>query len=296
MGNKAEQIKKAEEALSQIQQHLNKYEELFKADGIVDSTEQAKLNEMQGKLQQAQNKLNELKGGGLTATQNKSTSGCDPDRVREIRENYESMISAARSLGRNVAADNLQRFIDGTGGVKQMDVSWLRDFGEIKSAESRILEYTQGDKNLKKWVTEVEDGQSVNKSDYWDADIRDYNPTSELAVASGASDMKGDVSMRLSRSGDIITIEGEVAIKWSDAYNWNAGQSFGVIGFGDVSDNDGIYLRDCGGARDFDMEASWKFDYNGTYDVSTGTWTSSEWAINGQRYTPEGGDISRDSR
>ena len=56
-------------------------------------------------------------------------------KLDRIAQTYREMIKAARAKGHNVAADNLQRFLDGTGGVKKIDVAWLRSFSATKDAE-----------------------------------------------------------------------------------------------------------------------------------------------------------------
>jgi hypothetical protein len=37
-----------------------------------------------------------------------------------------------------------------------------------------------------------------------------------------------------------------------------------IPGFGNISDNDGIYLKDHGGAKDYDLRSFWKTSINGT--------------------------------
>ncbi|BDD05853.1 hypothetical protein [Aureibacter tunicatorum] len=222
-------------------------------------------------------------GEGVVATA--KAMSCDQKKVKELKKKFESMIENARNIGQNVAADNLQHFLNGSGSTRTLSVSWLRSFASITNAESRILNYTKN-RNLNAWVKDVEKGKTVSKSDYWDADIKNYNMSSELSYASGASDMKGNVEMRLSRSEDIIDITGTVNIRWSDDYNWNKGMGFYIPGTGWVSDSDGLYLEKCGGAKSFLMEAFWRFDYTGKYDFENSKWMNSSWKINGSEYTP----------
>lgn len=312
--NDTNQLQELLDEVAQIQQDLEAYRQTALADGEIDDTEQAEINSMLESIQRinaaiqqqqqqdtdgASSKQNTTEQAGTKNDDEEdgsTPSGCDPAEVQRIRDQYARIIRHARGIGADVAADNLQHFVDGNGGTRQLDVEWLRGFGGIESAESRILGYVEGNRNLQQWAPVVAEGASVSESDYWDADITEYNPLSELAYASGASDMRGDVSMNLSRANDIVTITGTVEISWSDRYDWNAGQSFTIPGTGNISDDDGIYLKRCGGARDFDMAASWTFNYSGTYDASSGRWTSNQWTINGQSYTPSHGEINTESR
>lgn len=298
MATQSEQIQNLQNELKSLNKTLNQYRELFEADGI-DAGEQEQLDAMLGVIARAEVKLEALQEKAIAKEANKTqeaeANGCSLEKTERIRQQYVDMIGNASIIG-PVAADNLQRFIDGTGGTKQMDVAWLRGFSDIEDAESRILGYTEGDKNLQKWVVEVDDNESVTKTDYWDADIRSYSLISELSYASGSSDIRGDVSMDFSRVGDIVTVSGSVKINWSDGYNWNKGMSFYIPGSGTISDDDGIYLKACGGAKDFDMAADWTFLYSGEYNVTTGNWTKSEWKINGSVYEPSHSEIDTDSR
>lgn len=297
MATQSEKIQIIKNELSSLKKTLTQYENMFSADGIIDSTEQVKLNEMQSVITKAEAKLAvlEQKESSKEKSLAKEPAGCSPEKTERIRQQYERMIANAGIIG-PVAADNLQRFIDGVGGTKQIDVSWLRGFSDIKDAESRILGYTEGDKNLQKWAKEIKNNEETTKTDYWDADITEYSILSELSYASGASDILGNVSMDLSRTNDIVSISGAVDINWSDAYNWNKGMSFYVPGSGTISDDDGLYLKKCGGAKDFNMEAKWTFTYSGAYDAKTGNWTKNEWRINGSVYEPSHGEIDTDSR
>lgn len=316
-------LKALSEELVLMKQDVIQYKKLFlEDDGKIDEQEQAHLDAMLAEIQRVVSHIDTLKAeagnaGGTTApdtttaptskssspsgdkdTASSKTSGCDPAEIRAITQRYNDMIARARGLGKNVAADNLQRFIDGTGGTKQIDVTWLRGFDSVIDAESRILGYTEGEgsNNLKVWAPTIAEGANENKTDYWIGDIKEYSLTSELAYASGASKIRGEVSMDFSRTSDIVTITGTVTMNWWDDYNWNKGMSFYIPGSGSISDDDGLYLKRCAGAKDFRMEASWTFNYSGTYDAAQGRWTKNEWFINGQSYTPTHSEIDTDER
>lgn len=56
-------------------------------------------------------------------------------RLDEIDRRYRSMIAAAHARRADVAADNLERFLSGTGGTKTISVTWLRGFDSLIQAE-----------------------------------------------------------------------------------------------------------------------------------------------------------------
>jgi hypothetical protein len=235
-------------------------------------------------------------GGSATINNSKNPLTCDPKKTKEIRNKYEEMIKNARKLGSNVAADNLQHFIDGSGNKRVLSVDWLRSFDSIIDAESRILIYTK-EKNIKKWVNEVKNNETINKTDYWDADITNYNPLSELSYASGASDMKGSVNITISKNASFVNFSGWVEIDWTDNYDWNKGMGFYIPGSGTISDDDGIYLQLCGGAKSFMMDASWKFKLSAKYDVQKSEWIDIKWYLNGTtEYTPKNNTPDNESR
>ena len=118
---------------------------------------------------------------------------------------------------------------------------------------------------------------SIVSTDYWDSDIQEYSPLSELSYASGASDMRSNVDMVLHESGYNYKGKGVVNTRWHDNYDWNKGQGFRIPGSGMVSDDDGIYLKEHGGAKDFLMESKWQSSFEGVYNPKTKKWESIEW-------------------
>ena len=90
--------------------------------------------------------------------------------------------------------------------------------------------------------------------------------------------MRSDVDIVLYKDGDsYYKGEGVVNIKWSDVYDWNEEQGFRIPGTGMVSDNDGIYLKEHGGAKDFLMESKWQLSFKGIYNPATKRWGSIQW-------------------
>ena len=56
--------------------------------------------------------------------------------------------------------------------------------------------------------------------------------------------------------------------RWFDRYDWNTGASAWTPGFGTVSDDDGTYLKNHGGANSFDMECRWNLYLSGTITIN----------------------------
>lgn len=162
------------------------------------------------------------------------------ERVAEIRRNYQRMIYNARSIGANVAADNLQAFIDGNVSERILSAEWLRSFWAVESAEDRIKGYFE-ERSIPRFIENLGDGTHSVESDYWRADIQEYNPLSELAYASGASKTQGNGNFNLRRNGNTIDIEGTVTINWWDAYDWESGASFWIPGSGTISHEDEFF-------------------------------------------------------
>lgn len=57
--------------------------------------------------------------------------------------------------------------------------------------------------------------------------------------------------------------------EWFDPYDWNAGMGAYIPGFGTVSDDDGIYLKNNGNARDYYLQSKWNAKVSGTIEINT---------------------------
>ena len=197
--------------------------------------------------------------------------------VARIEKAYETMIARARFLGQDFAADNLQYFVDGKGGVRKINPDYIKQYDAIQDAEQRVRGYIENQQLQGETGEFSMDSNKIVSTDYWDSDIREYSPLSELSYASGASDMRSNVDMVLYKDGDNYKGKGVVNTHWYDNYNWNKGQGFRIPGTGMVSDDDGIYLKEHGGAKDFLMESKWQSSFEGIYNPETKKWESLEW-------------------
>lgn len=88
------------------------------------------------------------------------------DRILdEIVTRYNQMIQAARDRGHNVAADNLQRFLDGTGGTVDIDSQWLKTFSSVLKAQN--INNKRFEEQLELIAYELKDGETRIFTDYW---------------------------------------------------------------------------------------------------------------------------------
>ncbi|MES0490391.1 MAG: hypothetical protein ABUK01_10390 [Leptospirales bacterium] len=164
------------------------------------------------------------------------------------------MITSAREDGYDVAADNLERFLDGTGGVKKLSVSWLRGFESVLDAEEKNRERFEG--SLSDIADKMKDNSTRNFHDYWDRSLT-ASQFGELYYASGTSTITSHGNFKLVMNGEYVTITGIVKHRWWDPYNWHAGLAAYIPGFGSISDEDALLLQKHRGAAPFRMEAHW---------------------------------------
>ena len=177
----------------------------------------------------------------------------DP-KADEIRNKYNEMIADARKDGKHFAADNLQYFIDGKGGTKNVPLITLNKFAAFTSSVEK--NQSRFEKQIEAVAYKLKDGESQVIQDYWDA-VVDPSIFSELFYASGKSQVTSRGKITVTRKGNEIIISGTVANVWKDPYNWNPGMSAHIPGHGNVSDNDGIYLEQHGGAKSYMLMSTW---------------------------------------
>jgi hypothetical protein len=199
-------------------------------------------------------------------------------RLDDITAKYRAMIAAATKDGYLVAADNLQRFLNGTGGKKTIDEGWLRGFGAVTSAERTNQERFED--GLEDFAGDtLRNGTTTGFFDHWDRKLT-ASVLTELYYASGTSTISSRGHFTLSRNSDVTTIEGTVTHRWWDPYDWHAGLSALVPGFGTISDEDALLLQKHRGAKPFTMESVWTQTVTGTVEHGY-VWDSSEFTWSG---------------
>jgi RHS repeat-associated protein len=178
----------------------------------------------------------------------------------QIIDKFRRLIQGAREHGWNHAADNLDYFLSGKGGVKQINWEWLRTFSEIRSAENtnkgrfESITITDAARGLK-------DGQTKEATTHWD---REVHGSEELFYASGTSSLRSIGKFSLTRNGNAVAVTGFIDHYWWDTYHWTPGKAVVIPGFGKISDEDGLMLKANGKADDFFMESYWTQSMVGT--------------------------------
>jgi len=177
------------------------------------------------------------------------------DKLDEIEKRYRTMIDRARAIGWNVAAANLEYFLAGVGGVRDISRDWLMSFNVAQDGVERIKMYFES-QTFVKAALNLREGKRITISDFWVADIY-ANPMTELYYASGASKITGNGTFTLLRTGNVVSIKGSVSFSWNDDYDWHLGLFAEVPGFGTVSDEDGLLMQEHRGAKTFQMRSMW---------------------------------------
>ncbi len=183
------------------------------------------------------------------------------------------MIAKARKDGYPVAADNLEHWLKGSGTSRGLSPSWLRGFSPVTDAER--VNQTRFEESLKNEAYKLSDGQTKTFSDYWHRQLTG-GVTTELYYASGTSTIKSTGSFTLSRKGDIVTFTGNVQHDWYDPYDWHAGLGAYIPGFGRISDSDALLVEQCRSARNFEMKSQWRQTLNGTLEMKSMWFDSSQ--------------------
>jgi hypothetical protein len=185
-------------------------------------------------------------------------------KLDRIERTYQRMIKNARKKGYKVAADNLERFLKGIGGVKKIPVNWLRGFSAVTDADR--VNQKRFEKSLTEKAYKLKDEKSEAFHDYGDRKLTASSFT-ELYYASGTSTLRSTGTFKLTRKGKVITIKGSVDHHWWDKYDWHAGLAAYIPGYGTISDSDALLLQKHRGAAPFDMEAYWKQSVIGTVEI-----------------------------
>jgi hypothetical protein len=198
--------------------------------------------------------------------------------ITDLEKEFRDMIRSAREKGYNVAADNLEHFLNGHGATRSVPLAWLRGFSVVTNAEKT----NQGrfEDQLKKAAKKLAPGASTIFSDHWDKAFT-AGLTEELYYASGTSELSSAGTFTLTRMGNTVTITGVVNQRWHDPYDWNPGAGAWIPGYGFVSDSVGLDLKDAGVGHDYLLENLYRQSVTGTYtiqaayrpDTSSFTWT-----------------------
>ena len=112
----------------------------------------------------------------------------------------------------------------------------------------------------------MKNGENRNFDDYWDC-MRTASVFGELYYASGTFTLTSRGSFILNRNNNTINITGTVRHRWHDDYDWHAGLSAYIPGFGNITDDDALLLQRHRGARPFLMQSGWSQSLSGQIQV-----------------------------
>lgn len=203
-------------------------------------------------------------------------------KLDDIEAKYRKIIAWARVARYTVAADNLERFLNGVGGLITINSSWLRSQRQVREKEWNHRLWFQS--VLENFAREMEDGDSWEREHSINsviiADKRDGEAPSHLFFASGSSYFEANGKFSLNKKSNMVRMSGKVTNYWHDVYDWHAKLNAHVPFFGTISDKDALLMKEHRGAKDFSMRSIWSQTLTGTIihqEKPAGTRTSYDW-------------------
>lgn len=173
-------------------------------------------------------------------------------------------VESWRREGLNDAADNLQRYLDGKGGIVPLSRDDARKFEHVRDGEEEnrdrfvnrtfLARRTSNKSALR--LRDMQDGDEINFQDNWDSTF-DFSDVAysyllgdaNFALAYGVNNLKSNGEFTAKRQGDRITIEGVVRQTWKEPYDFERGQPGAA---------EGHTLERHGKARPYQSIAEWE--------------------------------------
>ena len=164
-----------------------------------------------------------------------------------------------------MAADFLERFLDGTAGIVRIPrekAGALKPVGEGERINRGRIErsFTDTRHRYGNALDDIQDGQTLTLTkDHWDRKLTVpgliLRGETDIALATGRSNVRSEGSYTATLNGNVIHIEGEVTHTWDDTYDFHKWQPYA----------DGARaLQKHRGARPFDIRSGWKQRLTGT--------------------------------
>jgi hypothetical protein len=213
---------------------------------------------------------------------------------------YRDWVSIWRFFGVDMAADLLERYLNGDASDFQIPMDWMVSFSEGVRAEAKIQEY------FEKWLNEPdnsgtpserigqslqmlmrdgEDGAEFSASSHWAGrifelgDVEGFGPY----LAIGSSVLKGFGRFKFRREGEHIAFEGTVTFQYDEPYNFESSFLDDFPGF---ESSELIDLERFRGARTFRNWSQWSRAVTGTISIIQGT-ISLDHVAWGEREAPD---------
>ncbi|SHM61452.1 hypothetical protein [Flavobacterium chilense] len=192
------------------------------------------------------------------------------EKALMLKANYIKMIEKARERNFNMAADNLQWWLDGTGSTKNIDFNWLRKQREVIAAENVNIERFEKDEDSKfgLFLLTLVEEKAKHFSTYYDKLVR-AGIFGELYYASGNSTLSSKCSFKITKKNNNYILSGEIIHSWNDRYDWHKGASAYIYGFGNIGDSDALLVEKYCGAKPFEMRSEWKQNFNKTFQFNS---------------------------
>ncbi|MCH7956552.1 MAG: hypothetical protein IIB63_03260 [Proteobacteria bacterium] len=233
-----------------------------------------------------------------------NTAGAKPQKAStdkrkesldKVERTYRGYVELGRDLGLDFAADNLERFLNGTRGTKNITRDEARQFDAIKEAEDTnrtrfeesFLDEGPGPEDT---FLEMEDIGSSSKpqhtfnaqlkrikdgappinlgTDYWEREfhfldqlIQLVTGEADFALGVGRTELISEGTFTAERKGNVIHVKGTVDHVWEDKYKFKRNQPFA---------DGALALQKHRGARPFDILAEWKQKVQGTIEIVDG--------------------------
>jgi hypothetical protein len=168
--------------------------------------------------------------------------------------------TGGRWLGMKLAPLVMEHYRGGSGEPLELPAEKLRAHPAIRKAESQNQEYLKQDilntPALRDGLAALKEGESYAHPSPLTHQNKDINANdrSDLHYASGLSNLDSSATLRFTRDGDGIRIDGEHAHHWHDPYDWKKGTSFL---WGLITGDEMLDLEKQGKAKPFDMHGRW---------------------------------------
>ncbi len=218
-------------------------------------------------------------GNGAGSTAPAGTAG--PQRptlehfMDRVERTYREYVKAGRKKGLNMAADFLERFLDGIGGtvrIPREKARALKSVGNAERINRRRIErsFTDTDHDYWKALKNIQPGLPLTlKKDHWIGKFTVpgliLRGETDLALATGNSHVRSEGSYTATLDGNVIHIEGEATHTWNDKYDFHKWQPYA----------DGARaLQKHRGAKPFDIRSGWKQRLTGTIIRDNGRLTA----------------------
>jgi hypothetical protein len=208
-----------------------------------------------------------------------ATSGPPSNAILDkIEARYRDLVQKGYSVNANEAADNLKRFLDGSGTPKYVSYTWLNSQAVVKRASGQVRDaYISRFKAIGERQSTTNAGNGSETQVFNDSVTKDYSTKNalfdlefgfELAAASGAGNVQGvtksiDISRKTKDSpfGKLSTasVSANIEYYWYDDYNWNAGSEarFDIPGLGTFYDAEANLLVKYRSAMPYELYSGW---------------------------------------